>query len=185
MREREGEAITALYILLPCMESRCIRIYACARTRHGGYIGWTSRGLVPFRACILEQRCAVVPLLDAYVMASVCGTDANYCIAVLRRWRTLDHMESTTITVEPSERDSIDQRDAWYHACMHHQRTLLPALFHGTVPGSGARNYGQGGRSKEIMDRGAGPKSFNHKITECSLFVWFFTLWMDSSKDKI
>jgi hypothetical protein len=75
-----------------------------------------------------------VPLLDAYVMASVCGTDANYCIAVLRRWRTLDHMESTTITVEPSERDSIDQRDAWYHACMHHQRTLLPALFRGTVP---------------------------------------------------
>jgi hypothetical protein len=41
------------------------------------------------------------------------------------------------------------------------------------------------GRSKEIMDRGAGPKIFNHKITECSLFVWIFTLWMGSSKDKI
>jgi hypothetical protein len=41
------------------------------------------------------------------------------------------------------------------------------------------------GRSKEIMDRGAGPKSFNHKITECSLFVWIFTPWMGSSKDKM
>jgi hypothetical protein len=41
--------------------------------------------------------------------------------------------------------------------------------------GSVQRNYG----------RGAGPKSFNHKITECSLFVWIFTLWMGSYKDKI
>jgi hypothetical protein len=39
----------------------------------------------------------------------------------------------------------------------------------------GARNHGYGGRSK----------SFNHKIIECSLFIWIFALWMDSSKDKI
>jgi hypothetical protein len=37
----------------------------------------------------------------------------------------------------------------------------------------------------EIMDRGAGPKSFNHKITECSLFIWLFTPWMGSSKNKM
>jgi hypothetical protein len=42
-----------------------------------------------------------------------------------------------------------------------------------------------GGRSKEIMDRGAGAKSFNHKIIECILFVWIFAPWMDSSKDKM
>jgi hypothetical protein len=43
----------------------------------------------------------------------------------------------------------------------------------------------RGGRSKEIMDRGAGAKSFNHKIIECSLFVWIFAPWMGSSKDKM
>jgi hypothetical protein len=36
----------------------------------------------------------------------------------------------------------------------------------------------------ETRDRGRS-KSFNYKIIECSLFVWIFALWMDSSKDKI
>jgi hypothetical protein len=36
----------------------------------------------------------------------------------------------------------------------------------------------------ETMDRDRS-KNFNHKITVYSLFVWIFTLWMSSSKDKI
>jgi hypothetical protein len=38
---------------------------------------------------------------------------------------------------------------------------------------------------QEIMDMGGQSKSFNHKITKCSLFVWIFAPWMGSFKNKI
>jgi hypothetical protein len=59
----------------------------------------------------------------------------------------------------------------------------------GVGTSSCTRANGEGGdqtvAEPETMDRGGRSKSFNHKITEYSLFVWIFILWMGSSKNKI
>jgi hypothetical protein len=85
----------------------------------------------------------------------------------------------------PKVTDVISCLERFLYACRTSQQRAKKSSSSLAICNGGARNYGQGGRSKEIMDMGGGPKSFNHKITECSLFVWIFTLWMSSSKDKI